>query len=138
MSRGSRGTDLSSPDSIKGMSLKGTRLWKPAGSPLIQGRSRRERPFVFDWISGSVVGFLVGCAIVIAVSAARGTDVVTALQSTWPPAVPAAAGGSAMGVSLGRHFGWHPRWIAGATVGALTVVVATVAYAWFTVARLGG
>ena len=34
--------------------MKGTKLWQAPGSPIIQGRSRTERPFWERWLGGVV------------------------------------------------------------------------------------
>jgi len=118
--------------------VKGTRLWKPAGSPLIQGRSRRERPFAFDWLVGALLGFLVGFAGVVGVMVYTGTDLETSLVTVWLPALLSAVAVAALGVSAGRRFGWHPRWIAAALMATLVVLAGCLALVMFAGSRLGG
>lgn len=99
--------------------MKGTRLWKPAGSPLIQGRSRRERSFLLD----AAIGFVLAVIVAVGVQALASLGDTDSLQTLLGWAlVPVAAGsavGSLVGVLVASGFGWYPRWVSGAIIGAL-------------------
>jgi len=110
--------------------VKGTKLWNQPRSPLIQGRSRRERPFWTDWLSGAVVAVVVGAVLALAVLAPKDAGVVTLTRAFLLPVLAGAGLGSALGVWLAAAFGWHPRWVAGAIFGSTSVLLAT----WLTVA----
>jgi len=106
--------------------VKGTRLWSQPRSPLIQGRSRRERPFWADWGAAAVLGALAGAVAGATLLAPDGADWVAALQAAAIPLVLGAAVGGAIGVQLAAAFGWYPRWIGAAAIAA----VASVAAVW--------
>jgi hypothetical protein len=110
--------------------VKGTRLYNAPRSPLIQGRSRRERPFSSDWIAAGVVGF--GVAVVVAglFFADKGASATTLAAQVMVPALLGALLGGALGVGAARAFGWHPRWISGAVfAGAMGLFVVFVSVA---------
>lgn len=39
--------------------MKGTKLWTEAGSPLIQGRSRMQRPLSRDWLATALGAWMI-------------------------------------------------------------------------------
>lgn len=116
-----------------------TKLFQRAGSPLIQGHSRYERPFWTEWALACLPAALsiyaaLGLATLVGWS---GTD-VAALDSassilSWlaRPAAGIAAmlPSCALGVALARRMGWRRAWLAGASVGA-AVGIAVMLYSW--------
>lgn len=99
--------------------MKGTKLWHQAGSPLIQGRSQRERPFVTDLAIALVIAFAAALGGWMLVLTGRGVLVLDALSFAALPAAAGALLGASTGVWLASGFGWHPRWIAGVALGAV-------------------
>ena len=104
--------------------MKGTRLYKPAGSPLIQGRSRRERSMAADVVSSTLVTFGVGYVATYLLWGGSGVPAIS-----WSLSVLAVFGGAGLvggvlGVSIARHFGWHPRWVAGALISPVAGLAA--------------
>ncbi len=117
------------PRTSEGTLVKGTRLYSATRSPLIHGRSRRERPFSSDWIAGAGLGFL-ACVVAAGLFFGdKGASAMTLVAQIAFPALLGAVLGGALGVWIAQAFGWHPRWISGA-VGAgvlgLLVVVGSV------------
>lgn len=118
--------------------MRGTRLWQRASSPLIEGRSRRERAFSADWFVGAALGWLGVLALALLLSAVRGAStagvyVGVAVELGLPLALGAAAG-SLGGVWLARQMGWRPSWLSG-LIGA--GVLALVAWVVFVVTTRG-
>jgi hypothetical protein len=105
--------------------VKGTRLWNQPRSPLIQGRSRRERPFWADWLAAVSIGVVVGAVVAGTLLAPAGVAFLTAVTSAAARIVPGAAVGAAGGVWVASGFGWHPRWVSGAIASAIVAVGAT-------------
>ncbi len=105
--------------------MKGTKLWNQPRSPLIQGRSRRERPFWADWLAAVSVGVVVGVVVGGTLLAPDGVTFLTAAISAAAGAVLGAAVGAAAGVWLASGFGWHPRWLSGAIASGVLAVVVT-------------
>jgi len=104
--------------------VKGTRLWSQPRSPLIQGRSRRERPFWADWLASFAIGATAGALVAGTLLAPVGAGFVAGAEALAVPTVLASAGGAALGVTVASGFGWHPRWAAGSTLAAVAAVVA--------------
>jgi hypothetical protein len=104
--------------------LKGTRLWQAPGSPIIQGRSRTERPFWEGWISGALLAeaIVAGVAALVAFRV-PGTSLETAVgPGFWQvllAAIPGCLAGAALGTWLSRSMGWRRPLLAGALAGAL-------------------
>lgn len=99
--------------------MKGTRLYKPAGSPLIQGHSRRERPALADVTTAALVTVVLGYVFAYVV---WGDSDALSLSWSFPVAAWLLGTGVAsgfLGVWVAKHFGWHPRWIAGASLGTI-------------------
>jgi len=105
--------------------VKGTKLWNQPRSPLIQGRSRRERPFWTDWLSGAVVAIVIGAVVAVAVLVPRSVGVTEWARILVLPVAAGAGIGSATGVWLAAAFGWHPRWVAGGIFGSTAAILAT-------------
>ena len=105
--------------------MKGTRLWNQPRSPLIQGRSRRERPFWTDWLAAVSVGVVVGVLVAGTVLAPAGVTLLNAVTAAAASIVLGAALGAAGGVWVASGFGWHPRWVSGAIASGILAVVAT-------------
>jgi len=112
---------------FKGERVKGTKLWQAAGSPIIQGRSRRQRPAWQQWVPAwALAAALVGAILYIAPGVAGG--------SRWAPLgdVVGALVGAVIGVEVTRAMGWRFPLIWGAIVGiAASVVGIAVAAAVF-------
>ena len=107
--------------------MKGTRLWQAPGSPIIQGRSRTERPFWERWLCavlGAMAIVLLG-ALALALRE-PGVELGAALSGValayLIPALPGAAAGAALGVWLSRTMGWRQHWLVGSFVGAVLAV----------------
>jgi hypothetical protein len=108
--------------------VKGTKLWQAPGSPIIQGRSRTERPFWERWLAAAVgavaLVFAVGLLLAlrepgVALGAALSSVALTYLL----PALPGAAVGAALGVWLSRTMGWRRHWLVGSVVGGVCAAV---------------
>lgn len=110
--------------------VKGTRLWQEARSPLISGRSKRERPFWSEFLGGWVVSLLVVDLVTYAmtVSSVPGAKVVAgvrvsgallALLGTTARAALPAMPGALFGCWVARRMGWSRPWISGAVTGVL-------------------
>lgn len=110
--------------------MKGTRLYQRAHSPLIEGRSRRERPFARDWGIAALVAVSVGLATVVLWQFGE-LPVIDVVLAAVVPMLPGAAIGAALGVWLARGMGWSPIWVTGAVVGV--VLEATVWFLWYQV-----
>lgn len=104
-----------------------TRLFQRAGSPLIQGQSRTERPFAASWVTASVVTLSLLFGVAIVLSFGEVTGVPAYLQQGWSfirhAGIPALAA-AALGVWLARNMGWRKQWLAGASTGVLVAFVA--------------
>lgn len=96
-----------------------TRLFQQAGSPLIQGHSRLERPFWRDWLIASTFS----SAILYAPgplwasfsdsSPGPAAAFVVGLSATVAYWLPATLAGAGLGVSTARRFGSRRPWLAG-------------------------
>ena len=118
--------------------MQRTKLWQNAGSSLIQGSSRHQKPFVADWLLASAVSFLVSCALLVALSLVRGTDVLSALRFAWIPAAAGSLAGSAPAIWIAGKYGSLKRWRAGAIAGVLVSLLAAWLFATYLVTQLNG
>jgi hypothetical protein len=112
--------------------VKGTRLWQAPGSPIIQGRSRTERPFWERWLGGVVGAELIVLVVALLLSLrAPGVSITSALTtvavSYVVPALPGCAIGAALGVWVSRTMGWRRHWLVGSITGA-TLAALTIAF----------
>lgn len=112
----------------KGERVKGTRLWQAPGSPIIQGRSRTERPFWERWLGGFVGAealVLVGGLLLTLRQPSRdlGATLASVAVSFMIPALPGCLVGAAIGVWLSRTMGWRRHWLVGSLAGALLAAV---------------
>ena len=113
-----------------------TKLFQRAGSPLIQGRSRNERSFWFEWALAclaSAVGLYTFLGVTTLLDPTRPYLASAEALMLWL-ALPAAGLGAmlpaaALGSWLGRLMGWRGAWVFGALVGAVVGIVVMV-YAW--------
>jgi len=105
--------------------VKGTKLWNQPRSPLIQGRSRRERPFWSDWLAGAACAVAAGALVSIVVLLPKGSGLAESTRSVLLPLLAGACAGSVGGVWLAAAFGWHPRWVAGSVFGSFAAVIVT-------------
>ena len=108
----------------KGERVKGTRLWQAPGSPIIQGRSRTERPFWERWlkgVAGAELLVFVGATLVAlrAADLSLGRALVSAAFSAMLLALPGCLAGAAIGVWVSRTMGWRRHWMVGAVAGAV-------------------
>lgn len=108
--------------------MKGTKLWQAPGSPIIQGRSRTERPFWERWLGG-----FLGAEALVLVSALLltlrqpsqdfGATMTSVVVSYLLPSIPGCLVGAAIGVWLSRTMGWRRHWLVGAIAGALLAAI---------------
>jgi hypothetical protein len=97
--------------------LKGTKLWQAPGSPIIQGRSRNQRPSWQQWLPAG----LVSTAIVV------GYLFVSSPQSGGSPwLVAGAIAGAFLGALLGVRFTRSMAWRFPAAWGAVAGVAGAV------------
>jgi len=106
--------------------LRGTKLWQDTGSPLISGRSRREKPFWRDVLLGGTLA-LAGSALLGYLFAANTAQVslygielddrwTGALSALGLAAVPTFVGALA-GAFLARKLGVVRPWVAATATG---------------------
>lgn len=104
--------------------MKGTRLWVQAGSPLIHGRSRAERPLWIDALLSIVLAHALMTAAAIAWSRLMVPDaepltlsgVVDAAIAVLPVFLVSAAVCPAA-VWLIRRMGWRRSWLPAGLIG---------------------
>lgn len=101
-----------------------TRLYQQPRSPLIEGRSARERPFWQPWLAGCIaVVVWTGATVYLAArqATAAGGSVWQHASDAWPADLPwlIAGGviGSALGVVLARMWGLSARWLLASVLG---------------------
>ena len=116
--------------SCEGARVKGTKLWYAAGSPLIQGRSRRERPISTDLFIAWALASMIAGALGVIAAVYKGSALSSVLLAAGLPLVIASGGGAIVGVGLARGYGWHPRWAAGVGFGVLLGIVAIAIVLW--------
>ena len=112
--------------------MKGTKLWQAPGSPIIQGRSRNQRPFWQAWAAGLAVSCATVAFAGLALSAEAGTRGLVAsglagVLATAAAAFPGATVLSAVGTWFTRRIGTRRPWI----VSTLFGVVGGLASVWF-------
>ncbi|MGB4594257.1 MAG: hypothetical protein WBI63_10890 [Coriobacteriia bacterium] len=117
---------------------KSTRLYQRARSPLIQGRSKVERPWIVDVARGALFGIPVPYLYALADATASGLSIQDALLAlladtiiVLPVALVASFVGAASGVSVARSWGSRRPWV----VGAFCAVI--VAFAVWMLLGLG-
>lgn len=117
--------------------MKGTKLFQRAGSPLIQGRSRRERPFWTEWLGGTMVALgvwalasLVWGLLDTGTFSGALSGALDVAEESVLGALVAGAVGSAIGVFAGRAWGLVKPWVAGAIVGGILGFGASAYLAW--------
>jgi hypothetical protein len=108
---------------------RGTKLFQAPRSPLIQGRSRAQRPWWQPYLVSVALGLAWPIVSIFPVElAAQGdtaeigkllSDVVAAWIEGLPVLVPAVLLGAALGVLIGGTWGIRLRWIPGA-IGAVS------------------
>jgi hypothetical protein len=96
-----------------------TDLYQRPRSPLIQGRTRWERPLWESWLAGACFS---GAAALTAWYAAK----LPLMALAW--AVGAAVVFAGFGSLLARLWGWRMRWIGATLAGLVAVGVVSV---WF-------
>ena len=92
--------------------MKGTKLWQAAGSPIIQGPSRRQRPSWQQWLPAGIISAAVVTGLVLLVPAVSG-------GSPWPVAIGVFGAflGAIVGVEVTRAMGWRFPLLWGAAIG---------------------
>jgi predicted MFS family arabinose efflux permease len=102
--------------------VKGTKLWQAAGSPIIQGRSRRQRPSWQQWLPAWVAALAFVAGLVYLAPA-------TSSGSPWAVAsgVLGALLGAVVGVEVTRAMGWRFPFLWGAVLGVCGAAVLLVA-----------
>jgi len=92
--------------------VKGTKLWQAAGSPIIQGRSRRQRPSWQLWLPAWLVSAAFVAGLVILAPAVSG-------GFPWAAAWGIVGGlfGALAGVEVTRAMGWRFPLLWGAVIG---------------------
>lgn len=100
---------------------KTTKLYQRARSPLIQGHSKVERPWIIDVVRGALFGIPVPYLYALADATASGLNITDALGALLadtvlilPVALVASFIGSASGVSVARSWGSRRPWVVGA------------------------
>ncbi len=106
--------------------MKGTKLWQDTGSPLIAGRSRRQKSPWREWSLATL------CALGVSVAACYALgwvplEVESAAALAW--LVPGAAAGAWLGVWLARNMGWRRIWLVGAAFGTPLAVAGFLLFA---------
>jgi len=111
--------------------VKGTKLWQAPGSPVIQGRSREQRPFLRVWAvaaaasAGTLLGLLVAYAAFPGGDAMALTDALATSLTLLMYALPGIAVGSLVGTAFARAIGtrraWLGGWLFGVILGAATM-----------------
>jgi hypothetical protein len=98
--------------------VKGTKLWQAAGSPIIQGQSRRQRPSWQQWLPAWAVVSAVALGVLYAFPALAG-------GSKWaqPSAIVGGLLGSVIGVEVSRAMGWRFPFLWGTILGLLGAAV---------------
>lgn len=119
-----------------------TQLFQKAGSPLIQGHSRMERPIFADWIWAFAASM--GSAFIVFAILGFYSDKMQAgwvdtalevLRLTVLIFAPGAAVGSWLGIVSARHYGsihpWRAGWVTGVVFGGIVtwIVMTTSAFA---------
>jgi len=108
----------------EGERVKGTKLWQSPGSPIIQGRSRTQRPFWQAW----AVGLAASCAavallgVVFAAEASTAGIVATGFASVLAnvaAAFPGATFLSAIGTWFSRRIGTRQTWVVATAFGVV-------------------
>ena len=106
--------------------MKGTKLWQSPGSPIIQGRSRRQRPAWQQWLPAVLVAALAAVALLYASAGRVDRRSTTLLRSSG------VVLGAYLGVRLTRAMGWRFALLWGSVAGVLcAAVMVSVAAAVF-------
>ena len=112
--------------------MKGTKLWQAPGSPIIQGRSRTQRPFWEVWAAGASGAEVVVIALAVAWTLRTpGPTFVDAVAAVFAgmliPSLPGSILGAALGTLLARVMGsrhpWRVGLVGGALAGCVTALV---------------
>ena len=92
--------------------MKGTKLWQAAGSPIIQGRSRRQRPAWQQWAPAWIVSAVAVAGLLFAAPAFSGGSPYAAASD-----IIGALVGAVIGVEVTRAMGWRFPLVWGAIIG---------------------
>lgn len=97
-----------------------TSLYQSPRSPLIQGRTRWERPLWQPWLAGAVVSGVGAGAFLVWLQPRVGAsgEVTTLAPAAIWLALLAVVAGAGIGAATGRSLGWRWRWLAAALAGA--------------------
>lgn len=108
--------------------MKGTRLWQDTGSPLIRGRSRRDRALLLDMLIGCLWGTAAGGALAMVLSGTPGVRIfaqlglpviVAGVVSAFAVALIPAFVGAAAGAYFGKKMGYLRPWVSSAAVSVI-------------------
>lgn len=94
-----------------------TSLYQSPRSPLIQGRTRWERPLWQAWLGGAALSALLLVVAVFVRGISTGQPFVLDRPVWWLLA--GAVGGAGVGALLGRLWAWRQRWVTAALAGLL-------------------
>jgi hypothetical protein len=95
-----------------------TNLYQRPRSPLIQGRTRWERPLWQAWLGGGGVALALGCAyLAVGTFNVRGGGTPAIVPVAWVSGIVACVVGSGLGSVAARLLGWRWRWLGAALLG---------------------
>jgi hypothetical protein len=100
-----------------------TSLYQSPRSPLIQGRTRWQRPLWQAWLGGSAIA--IGALALVTYVRAVGRRMPLSLDAAVLWLAVGALVGAAAGAALARLWGWRGRWL-GSALGGL--VLGSAAY----------
>ena len=104
-----------------------TNLYQAPRSPLIQGRTRWERPLWQAWLGGAVVALVVSSALLVAASEnLRGGGTAGVFPDAAVSGIVGVFVGAGLGSLEGRLLGWRWRWVAAALLGLAGLALALV------------
>ncbi|MDI6712312.1 MAG: hypothetical protein QMD96_03640 [Anaerosomatales bacterium] len=109
-----------------------TRLYQRARSPLIQGRSRRERPWPVDVAVGEAWGLVVLFALVVSEGVSRAGDAGSAWSAFGEALVPVAIGAAAVFAGAAASVVLAKAWGAIRPGRIAAFVCAAVAFVYWT------
>lgn len=105
--------------------MKGTKLWQAPGSPVIQGRSREQRPFLNVWAFSAAAAALVLLGALFLYGVFPGDGAVPAMSALSTSltfltyALPGLAVGSLLGTAFSRAIGTRRAWLGGCLLGVI-------------------
>ena len=106
-----------------------TSLYQAPRSPLIQGRTRWERPLWQPWLGGAVVTGVLLVVFLWVRPTSQGAVLTPDAALAW--LVAGIVLGSGLGAALARLWGWRMRWLGASFGGAVLGVGLYALYALF-------